>query len=181
MPSSPPLMDDGSATNEEYIEQLVEEKWNSLVQDVNKIVEWKTKTEEDITSMKQQFEDLRASELYCPRCKGAQPVRERLLLVLPHSELHDYRCTVCGESVGSREVKAPPVLPPGAVPAAAPTVVALHTHPFFAGGSWHGFIQGTRAGRDVVQQPVVPSTHRRIRVIDDERQALCAWRQLRPG
>jgi hypothetical protein len=62
-----------------------------------------------------QFESLRASELYCPKCKTAQPVREKLLLVLPHAELHDYCCTTCGESLGSREVKAPPVLPGGAI------------------------------------------------------------------
>ena len=55
--------------------------------------------------MKKQFQSLRASELYCPRCRGAQPVRERLLLVLPHGELHDYRCTVCGTSLGTREVR----------------------------------------------------------------------------
>ncbi len=59
--------------------------------------------------MPQQFENLRASELYCPKCRTAQPVRERLLLVLPHSELHDYRCTYCGTSIGSREVRQPPV------------------------------------------------------------------------
>ncbi len=69
--------------------------------------------------MNRQFEDLRASELYCSKCKTAQPVREKLLLVLPHAELHDYRCTVCGESLGSREVKAPPVIPTTAVPSAA--------------------------------------------------------------
>ena len=56
----------------------------------------------------QQFGEFRASELYCPTCRAAQPVRERLLLVLPHAELYDYRCVVCGTSVGSREVKAPP-------------------------------------------------------------------------
>jgi hypothetical protein len=59
--------------------------------------------------MSQQFESLRASELYCPKCKTAQPVREKLLLVLPHAELHDYCCTRCGTSLGSREVKAPPL------------------------------------------------------------------------
>lgn len=57
----------------------------------------------------QQFENFRASELYCPKCKVARPVRERLLLVLPGSELYDYRCTVCGTSVGEREAKAPPL------------------------------------------------------------------------
>ena len=67
--------------------------------------------------MQKQFEDLRASELYCPRCKTARPVREKLLLVLPHAELHDYRCVACGESLGSREVKAAPVM---AAPPPAP-------------------------------------------------------------
>jgi len=66
--------------------------------------------------MAQQFGDLRASELYCPRCRTARPVREKLLLVLPHAELHDYRCAVCGESVGSREVKASPLLAGGKPP-----------------------------------------------------------------
>lgn len=61
-------------------------------------------------SAPQQFERLRASELFCPRCRRAQPVRERLLLVLPHADLHEYRCTVCGESCGTREVRQPPPL-----------------------------------------------------------------------
>jgi hypothetical protein len=56
--------------------------------------------------MKNQFKTLRASSLYCQRCKVARPVRERLLLVLPDRELYDYLCTECGSSVGSREVKA---------------------------------------------------------------------------
>ncbi len=54
-----------------------------------------------------QFENLTATELYCPRCRVARPVRERLLLVLPHSELHEYRCTFCAESLGTREVRHP--------------------------------------------------------------------------
>lgn len=58
--------------------------------------------------MPRQFNNLTASELYCPRCKASRPVRERLLLVLPHAEIFDYRCTTCGESLGSREVKAGP-------------------------------------------------------------------------
>ena len=32
------------------------------------------------------------------------PVRERLLLVLPEKDLHEYLCTGCGESLGEREV-----------------------------------------------------------------------------
>ena len=49
--------------------------------------------------MRKQFESLTASELHCPRCKTLRPVRERLLLVLPGMEVHDYRCVVCGESL----------------------------------------------------------------------------------
>jgi hypothetical protein len=56
--------------------------------------------------MQQQFENFTASTLYCERCKATQPVRERLLLVLPDKEIFDYLCTECGSSVGSREVTA---------------------------------------------------------------------------
>src|ERR1700726_1015620 len=52
-----------------------------------------------LTGMKSQFKTLRASSLYCQRCKVARPVRERLLLVLPDRELYDYLCTECGNSV----------------------------------------------------------------------------------
>lgn len=54
----------------------------------------------------QQFENLRASSLYCAKCKAAMPVRERLLLVLPDKEIFDYLCTGCAESLGQREVTA---------------------------------------------------------------------------
>jgi hypothetical protein len=52
------------------------------------------------------FRDLAASELYCSRCQTSRPVRERLLLVLPDGELHEYRCSVCGTSLGTRTVRA---------------------------------------------------------------------------
>ena len=55
--------------------------------------------------MARQFDNLRASELHCPRCGVLRAVRERLLLILPAAELHEYRCVVCGESLGTREVK----------------------------------------------------------------------------
>ncbi|CAF0695909.1 cytoplasmic protein [Candidatus Methylacidithermus pantelleriae] len=51
-----------------------------------------------------QFDTLRASFLYCPRCQGARPVRERLLLVLPDREIYEYLCSECGEGIGKREV-----------------------------------------------------------------------------
>jgi hypothetical protein len=52
----------------------------------------------------QQFENLRASSLYCQKCQAAMPVRERLLLVLPEKEIYDYLCTGCAASLGQREV-----------------------------------------------------------------------------
>jgi hypothetical protein len=56
----------------------------------------------------QAFEELRASVLFCGRCRAPQPVRERLLLVLPDGELYEYLCTVCGESVGKRKLSGTP-------------------------------------------------------------------------
>ena len=53
-----------------------------------------------------QFGSFRASSLYCPKCREAKPVRERLLLVLPGKEIYDYLCTGCAGSVGQREVTA---------------------------------------------------------------------------
>jgi hypothetical protein len=54
------------------------------------------------------FESLQASVLFCNGCRAPQPVRERLLLVLPDGELNEYLCAACGASVGSRKVTAPP-------------------------------------------------------------------------
>jgi len=55
-----------------------------------------------------QFEEFQATVLFCGRCRQPRPVRERLLLVLPDGELHEYLCTACNGSVGSRKVEAPP-------------------------------------------------------------------------
>lgn len=51
------------------------------------------------------FKDLEATSLFCPRCKQPQPVRRRLLLVLPSGEKYSYHCAVCGEEVGSKTEK----------------------------------------------------------------------------
>jgi len=53
------------------------------------------------------FEEFQASVLFCDRCRRAQPVRERLLLILPDGEIHEYVCAACGASVGSRKVTNP--------------------------------------------------------------------------
>ena len=55
--------------------------------------------------MPRQFDKFEASELHCPKCRVLRPVRERLLLILPSGELYAYRCVVCGEALGTREVK----------------------------------------------------------------------------
>ncbi len=61
--------------------------------------------------MPQQFGSFTASELYCPKCQRAQPVRERLLLVLPTGELHEYVCARCATSLGKRTVSGPAISP----------------------------------------------------------------------
>ncbi len=50
------------------------------------------------------YKDFDATELYCPRCKRAVPVRKRLLLILADGEKYDYSCVVCGASVGDKMV-----------------------------------------------------------------------------
>lgn len=48
------------------------------------------------------YKNFQASHLFCPSCKKAMPVREKLLLVLPGGDLYDYLCTGCGKSLGTR-------------------------------------------------------------------------------
>jgi hypothetical protein len=64
-----------------------------------------------------QFENFRASSLYCSKCVKPMPVRESLLLVLPDKEIYDYVCTGCSNSLGHREVKAGELLMQKAVSA----------------------------------------------------------------
>jgi hypothetical protein len=62
--------------------------------------------------MTQQFGKFTASELYCPKCGVSQPVRERLLLVLPTAELYEFVCSRCATSLGKRTVTGPAVAAP---------------------------------------------------------------------
>ena len=50
---------------------------------------------------------IEAASLLCPRCKKAQPVRKKLLLVLPSGDKYAYYCAVCGEQVGSKMEDSP--------------------------------------------------------------------------
>ena len=49
------------------------------------------------------FEDFEASQLFCPTCKRAMPVRKRLFLVLLDKEIYSYNCAGCGSAVGKKE------------------------------------------------------------------------------
>ena len=53
-------------------------------------------------SANNMFKELDATELYCPRCKMAVPVRQRLLLVLPEGDKYEYFCPYCAETVGTK-------------------------------------------------------------------------------
>ncbi|HQK26053.1 MAG TPA: hypothetical protein PK393_11080 [Synergistaceae bacterium] len=55
-----------------------------------------------------QYRDFDATELFCPRCRRAVPVRKRLLLILPEGEKYDYTCAFCGTSVGDKLVRPSP-------------------------------------------------------------------------
>ena len=48
------------------------------------------------------YKDFDATELYCPACKQAVPVRKRLLLVLPDGDKYEYLCAYCAGSVGTK-------------------------------------------------------------------------------
>ncbi len=61
--------------------------------------------------MRNRFEQLQASLLYCNTCQRAMPVRQRLLLILPDGELYDYLCQGCGSSVGSKNDRTDPNQP----------------------------------------------------------------------
>lgn len=48
------------------------------------------------------FKEFDATQLYCPRCKRAVPVKKRLLLVLSDGDKYEYLCAFCSESVGTK-------------------------------------------------------------------------------
>jgi len=48
------------------------------------------------------YTDFDATELFCPKCRRAVPVRKRLLLVLPEGDKYEYLCAVCSGTVGTK-------------------------------------------------------------------------------
>jgi len=48
------------------------------------------------------FDEFDATELYCPQCGRAMPVRKSLLLILPEGDKYEYKCQHCGGTVGEK-------------------------------------------------------------------------------
>jgi hypothetical protein len=46
------------STPEELVEAIIEEKWNALVKDINKVIEWKQKADSRLAAMEQQLNDV---------------------------------------------------------------------------------------------------------------------------
>ena len=53
-------------------------------------------------SPRDSYDQLEATELYCPQCGRAVPVRKFLLLILPDGDKYEYRCQFCGSKVGGK-------------------------------------------------------------------------------
>lgn len=51
------------------------------------------------------FEEFEATELYCPNCRRAVPVKRRLLLILPEGDKYEYLCSFCLTSVGTKLIR----------------------------------------------------------------------------
>lgn len=54
---SPPTQE---TSNEELIEAIIDEKWNELVKDISKIIEWKNNAQNQLAQFEQKFQDLQA-------------------------------------------------------------------------------------------------------------------------
>jgi len=48
------------------------------------------------------YDQFEATELYCPKCGRAVPVIKTLLLILPEGDKYEYRCKLCGTTVGDK-------------------------------------------------------------------------------
>jgi uncharacterized protein YbaR (Trm112 family) len=59
-------------------------------------------TVSDSSAGSDMYDQFEATELYCPKCRQAVPVRKRLLLILPEGDKYEYTCSYCAESVGAK-------------------------------------------------------------------------------
>lgn len=51
---------------------------------------------------RESYSDFDATELYCPNCKRAVPVKKKLLLILSNGDKYYYSCVFCGTSLGNK-------------------------------------------------------------------------------
>lgn len=61
MPANIPQYQEKSPETEELIESIIEEKWKDIAKDINKVVEWKNRTEQKISLIEQEFSDLKTN------------------------------------------------------------------------------------------------------------------------
>ncbi|MFW6024738.1 MAG: hypothetical protein ACOCRX_00190 [Candidatus Woesearchaeota archaeon] len=61
MPQNDQLDEAIQNTIEEITEQIIEEKWNDLVDIMNKVIEWKNDAEERLVKLEQKTEDVKNS------------------------------------------------------------------------------------------------------------------------
>jgi len=59
MPLPAPPSYDPSSDTEEMVEAIIDEKWNDLMGDINKVIAWKEATESKIIKFEQQLEDVK--------------------------------------------------------------------------------------------------------------------------
>ena len=53
-----------------------------------------------------QFQQLRATHLFCNGCNRSMPTKEKLLLMLPSGDLVGYFCSACGADLGTKTSQA---------------------------------------------------------------------------
>jgi len=58
-PIASPAPYGGGSSSEEMIEAIIDEKWNELVRDINKVIEWKIRADAKLSQMEQQMNDLK--------------------------------------------------------------------------------------------------------------------------
>lgn len=68
-----------------------------------RLTKGRAKFQNPLMNGNRDYEALEASELFCPTCKTARPVRRHLLLVLPTGSKYEYRCGVCATPVGAKD------------------------------------------------------------------------------
>jgi chromosome segregation ATPase len=57
--SNQPPSASADISTEEYVEAVIEERWADVEDDIRKIVEWKNRSDQRITQLSQQFDDLK--------------------------------------------------------------------------------------------------------------------------